>query len=101
LKSNLSQFVKGGAVWAATALLLGACTQQEPAQMDAPKPAAVNTERLLAADSEPGNWMAHGRTYSEQRYSPLTQISDKNVSDLGLEWHFDLGDTRGIKRPRS
>jgi len=97
LKSNLSQFVKGGAVWAATALLLGACTQQEPAQMEAPTPAAVNTERLLAADSEPGNWMAHGRTYSEQRYSPLTQISDKNVSDLGLEWHFDLGDTRGIE----
>ncbi|MCB1728903.1 MAG: hypothetical protein KDI21_00345, partial [Halieaceae bacterium] len=31
--------------------------------------AAVDSERLLAADSEPGNWMSYGRTYSEQRYS--------------------------------
>ena len=97
MKANLSQLVKGGVVVAATALLLGACAKQESAPVEAPKPAAVNTERLLAADSEPGNWMAHGRTYSEQRYSPLTQINDENVADLGLAWHFDLGDTRGIE----
>jgi len=29
-------------------------------------PAQVDTRRLLAADTEPGNWMAHGPTYDEQ-----------------------------------
>jgi alcohol dehydrogenase (cytochrome c)/quinohemoprotein ethanol dehydrogenase len=34
--------------------------------------------------------MAYGRTYDEQRFSPLTQINDHNVSQLGLAWYFDL-----------
>ena len=37
--------------------------------------AAVDTARLLAADKEPGSWLAAGRDYSEQRYSPLTGIN--------------------------
>ena len=55
-----------------------------------PAPAAVDAARLLAADSEPGQWMTHGRTYDEQRYSPLDQVSDQNVASLGLAWHHDL-----------
>jgi quinohemoprotein ethanol dehydrogenase len=42
-------------------------------------PANVDSKRLVAADKEPGNWMSTGRTYDEQRYSPLKQISDQNV----------------------
>ncbi len=53
-------------------------------------PAAVDQKRLLAANDEPGEWMAPGRTYDEQRYSPLKQINDTNVSQLGLAWSFDL-----------
>ena len=34
-----------------------------------------------------------GRTYDEQRYSPLTQIDADNVGRLGLAWYIDL-DTR-------
>ncbi|MBF7729337.1 PQQ-dependent dehydrogenase, methanol/ethanol family [Pseudomonas sp. N040] len=48
----------------------------------------VDTQRLLNADQEPGSWMTSGRTYGEQRFSPLTQISDKNVDQLGLAWQF-------------
>lgn len=51
-----------------------------------PPPAMVDEHRLLDADSEPGNWMAHGRTYDEQRYSPLDQIHAGNVETLGLAW---------------
>jgi len=58
-------------------------------------PANVDTARIIAADSEPGNWMSHGRTYSEQRYSPLKQITAGNVADLGLAWYFDLDTDRG------
>lgn len=60
-----------------------------------PAAAAVDAERLVNADEEPGQWMSHGRTYLEQRFSPLEQISTENVSDLGLAWYADLDTSRG------
>ncbi len=63
----------------------------------APAAGAVNTQRLLQADEEPGSWMSHGRTYSEQRYSPLTQVNAQNVGKLGLTWSYDLKTERGIE----
>jgi len=59
--------------------------------------AAVDGERIRAADKEPGNWMSTGRTYDEQRYSPLTEITTDNVDQLGLAWHFDLNTHRGLE----
>ncbi len=58
---------------------------------------AVDGERIINADSEPENWLAHGRTYSEQRYSPLKQIDRASVSRLGLAWWHDTGTTRGLE----
>jgi alcohol dehydrogenase (cytochrome c)/quinohemoprotein ethanol dehydrogenase len=58
-------------------------------------PAAVNTARLIAADAEPGEWMSHGRTYGEQRFSPLDQINTATVGKLGLSWFADLDSRRG------
>ncbi|WP_375206207.1 PQQ-dependent dehydrogenase, methanol/ethanol family [Hyphococcus sp.] len=57
--------------------------------------ANVNTSRLLEADREPGQWMSHGRTYSEQRFSPLTEINRDTVGELSLAWHQDLDTNRG------
>src|SRR5471032_804777 len=54
----------------------------------------VDGERIANADAEPGNWLSYGRTYSEQRYSPLTKINDKNVQKLGLAWFADLDTNR-------
>ncbi|MCH2192295.1 MAG: PQQ-binding-like beta-propeller repeat protein, partial [Gammaproteobacteria bacterium] len=42
-------------------------------------------------------WRSHGRTYDEQRHSPLRDINTENVSNLGLEWYFDLQTDRGIE----
>jgi len=55
----------------------------------------VDDARIRAADQEPGNWLSHGRTYNEQRFSPLAQITDKNVHQLGLAWYYDLDTRRG------
>jgi PQQ-dependent dehydrogenase (methanol/ethanol family) len=52
--------------------------------------APVDAARIVAADKEPGNWLTHGRTYSEQRFSPLTGISVENVKNLSLEWSYDV-----------
>lgn len=60
-------------------------------------PAAVTGARIAGADSEPGSWLAHGRTYSEQRFSPLDQITDKNVDELAPAWVFETGTTRGLE----
>jgi len=58
-------------------------------------PAAVDAARLAAADTEPGQWMSHGRTYDEQRFSPLDGITRENVGGLGLAWFADLDTDRG------
>jgi quinohemoprotein ethanol dehydrogenase len=52
-------------------------------------PANVTAERLDNAAREPGEWMTYGGTYSEQRFSTLTQIDASNVSRLGLAWFAD------------
>jgi quinohemoprotein ethanol dehydrogenase len=63
----------------------------------AQEPAQVDHERLLRANREPGNWMSWGRTYDEQRFSPLDAIDEGNVDDLGLAWYFDLETPRGVE----
>jgi alcohol dehydrogenase (cytochrome c)/quinohemoprotein ethanol dehydrogenase len=59
------------------------------------KPGEVGATRIINADNDRGNWVSHGRTYSEQRYSPLTNITNKNASQLGLAWYYDLDTNRG------
>jgi alcohol dehydrogenase (cytochrome c)/quinohemoprotein ethanol dehydrogenase len=58
-------------------------------------PADVDEARLRQATSDPANWMSYGRTYDEQRFSPLTQINANNVQQLGLAWFADLDTNRG------
>jgi quinohemoprotein ethanol dehydrogenase len=58
---------------------------------------AVDDARLLAADSDAGNWLTHGRTYAEERHSPLAQIHEGNVASLGLAWSLELGTNRGVE----
>jgi quinohemoprotein ethanol dehydrogenase len=59
------------------------------------KNAAVDDARLIAAEADGANWLSYGRTYDEQRFSPLTQVSDTNVGELGLEWSADMDTARG------
>ncbi len=78
---------------AASSVVLG-CGSDDPAPA-ASDVANVDAERILAADSEPGNWMAHGRTFDEQRFSPLQEINDESIHDLALTWSYDTGIERG------
>ena len=57
----------------------------------------ADTARIAAADREPGNWLTHGRTYGEQRFSPLAAINPRTVKDLGLAWSYDLQMNRGAE----
>ena len=42
----------------------------------------VTYQQLLGADQSPNNWMLYGRTYDNQRFSPLDQINTNNVNSL-------------------
>ncbi|MDX1650302.1 MAG: PQQ-binding-like beta-propeller repeat protein, partial [Myxococcota bacterium] len=53
--------------------------------------------RAAEAGAEPGAWLAHGRTWSEQRYSPLAAIHEGNVGRLRPAWVVPLGTTRGVE----
>jgi quinohemoprotein ethanol dehydrogenase len=62
-------------------LVLGACRSSSPSK----------------AISNAADWTMYGRTYDEQRFSPLNQISEQNVGQLGLVWSRELGTTRGLE----
>lgn len=57
----------------------------------------INDARLVAANSDSADWLMYGRTYDEQRFSTLRQISDENVNQLGLVWSRELPTTRGLE----
>ena len=59
-------------------------------------PATVVDDASLTADAAGENWLGFGRTYSEQRFSPLAQINAGNVDGLKVDWFVDLPDDRGL-----
>ena len=75
------------------------CSADDPAH--APRASAevgavglIDDARIVNHVAEPGSWLAHGRTYGEQRFSPLTQIDRTSVAGLGLAWHKAMGTRR-------
>ena len=98
--------------FALAALGLACATgRDEPAAVKPPEPAApptlaerihastlaVDDARLRGADADSANWLTHGRTYAEQRFSPLAEIRAENATQLGLAWSLELGTNRGVE----
>ena len=50
---------------------------------------------LVDFNASPNEWLLHGRTYAEERHSPLDQINTSNVDQIGLSWSFETGTNRG------
>src|SRR5688500_11592996 len=57
--------------------------------------APVDAQRILKAADNRADWLTHGRTYDEQRFSPLARIDQRTVKDLQLAWYFDFDTKRG------
>jgi PQQ-dependent dehydrogenase (methanol/ethanol family) len=55
----------------------------------------VDTQRLVSAGADHDEWLLTGRTYADQRFSPLTQINTTTVAKLGLAWRHDFDTDRG------
>lgn len=56
----------------------------------------VDTEFPKLGNSPDASWYAYGRTNMGQRYSPLDQITPRNVAQLEEVWRYRTGD---MKRP--
>src|SRR6202158_3725393 len=56
----------------------------------------VSEARAMTDATEGNNWLLNGRTFDEQHFSPLKEITDKNVSGLGLAWFLDIDSGMGI-----
>lgn len=57
--------------------------------------AKVSDTQWQHTQQDPGSWPGVGRTFEEQRFSPLRQIDDANVNRLGLAWVYDMGTKQG------
>ena len=76
-------------VVAAASVLAGSLVAQEP------PPRLVSPQELLAGLPADGSrWVTFGGSYTNQRHSPLTQITPENVGRLVPQWVFQT-DTAG------
>lgn len=95
-----------------TALLLGSCSAENADTASNAEPTAppatnaapadrmfgnITRERLLNADSEPGQWMTEGRDFGKSHHSALDQIDRSNVARLGLAWDYKTDTQRGME----
>ncbi|HSG07589.1 MAG TPA: PQQ-dependent dehydrogenase, methanol/ethanol family [Longimicrobiales bacterium] len=100
IRSISVSFVRrASATWTflALAVALTACADRRQEASPSWDAAAVDDARLVAADADRENWLAHGRTYKEQRHSPLTEINEGTIDRLALAWYADMGTIRGLE----
>ena len=55
---------------------------------------------LAKANANRGEWLIYGRTYDNQRFSPLTAINPGNVKNLRPVWAASLGTLDGLEATR-
>ena len=71
-------------LWTALSLALCLAACGEP---------GVDAKRIEAAAA--GEWLSYGRTYDEQRFSPLDKVNRETVSRLGVAWWAEFDTDRG------
>ncbi len=80
------------------ALTLTACSEQPAGEATAlvtPATAPAATTSAAPVGNPDTQWLSYGHDYSEQRYSPLKQITPDNINQLSLAWYGDLAEKGG------
>ena len=49
----------------------------------------VDASCIISADATRDQWLTHGRSYDEQRFSPLDQSNRNSVFRVDLPWYVD------------
>ena len=61
------------------------------------RPAETTDAALRDADHDAADWLMYGRTYDDHRFSPLNEINEQTISQLGLVWSREFTTTRGLE----
>ncbi|HUF73946.1 MAG TPA: PQQ-dependent dehydrogenase, methanol/ethanol family [Gammaproteobacteria bacterium] len=77
----------------AWSLLVVGCGGQDASETGG----VIDDAALRQAGEDAANWVMYGRTYEDHRFSPLDQIDERNVGELGLAWSLELDTTRGLE----
>ena len=90
--------MKPWGVWgiAVVCIALGPSSGCKAPAETVPKPGDVNEARVTSEAAAGNNWLLNGRTFDEGHFSPLKQITDQNVSGLGLAWFLDIDTAMGV-----
>jgi quinohemoprotein ethanol dehydrogenase len=78
------------------AMLAVALVVQPSVAQQSRAPGAVTEARVQAEASGGGDWLVNGRDFSAKRFSPLAQITESNVQNLGLAWSLDIDSPMGL-----
>jgi len=69
-------------------------TNTKKAAMREPTFTNVTDDMLKNARADGKNWSIYGHDYTNQRYSPLAQITSANVGSLKMSWMYQTGISR-------
>lgn len=69
-------------------------TNTKKAAMREPTFTNVTDDMLKNARADGKNWAIYGHDYTNQRYSPLAQITSANVGSLRMSWMYQTGISR-------
>ena len=58
---------------------------------------AAGVDGARIASPAAGEWLDNGRSYAEQRFSPLKEINTSNVKDLGVAWEHRTYSIRALE----
>jgi len=95
---TLSASITRTATLALVSLCIASCGGGADPGPTTPRGVPVSTGSSIAPVPRTGpTWPTTGGDYSEQRFSPLTQITTTNVATVGLAWQSDLDSARGIE----
>jgi len=54
------------------------------------------TDERVARETSGDNWLVKGGSFAQAEFSPLRQITDRNVSRMGLAWLTELDSPMGL-----
>src|SRR5690349_16294841 len=83
-------------LWLAPLLLIATIIALQGLADGPGKAGDVNEARVLSEAADGSNWLLNGRTFEAQHFSPLREITDQNITKLGLAWFLDIDSTVGI-----
>jgi quinohemoprotein ethanol dehydrogenase len=95
-KRTLQLALAGALGLGALAVLTPSSAQERMAQEPSGF-AQVDDARIANARNEPDQWLVYNGDRNQQRFSPLDQINDDNVDQLGLAWYVDLPTNQNIE----